>query len=59
MSCTHVSAGTLSEPWQSSIVVPSAKPSLPRHTARTLWTSYLGIAATTVLRPDSMVSLSR
>eukprot|EP00971_Amphidinium_carterae_P153043 3033879-Amphidinium_carterae.1 len=42
------------------MVLPSsAKPSLSRHTARTYSASQSLPAATTVLRPDSMVSLSR
>eukprot|EP00971_Amphidinium_carterae_P042259 830389-Amphidinium_carterae.1 len=42
------------------MVLPSsASPSLLRHTVRTASTLHSWCAATTVLRPDSMVSLSR
>eukprot|EP00971_Amphidinium_carterae_P287196 5701109-Amphidinium_carterae.1 len=42
------------------MVLPSsASPSLLRHTSRTYSTFQWPNAATTVLRPDSMVSLSR
>eukprot|EP00971_Amphidinium_carterae_P027408 539707-Amphidinium_carterae.1 len=53
-------AGTLSEPCHNSMVLASfAKPSLSRHTGRISSTKSRSSAATTVLRPDSMVSFSR